>query len=160
MIRLGKLTDYGIVLMSHLARSQEQHLHKARDLACESHLPLPTVCKLLKELLQNGLLISNRGARGGYSLAKPAQEISVAEIITALEGPIAWTECSTDQPGMCDLESFCLIKSNQRVISQAVRGALENVMLSDLVRPMELVTVKNARGNLITSIGLVPGRMQ
>ena len=145
MIRLGKLTDYGLVLMTCIARNHERSLHTARDLARESRLPLPTVSKLLKELLQSGLLISHRGMKGGYNLAKEPHDISVAEIVAALEGPIALTECSTDISGLCDLERYCPIKSNQRIISQVVRGALEKVMLSDLIQPLQLTAIKDAR---------------
>jgi FeS assembly SUF system regulator len=160
MIRLGKLTDYGLVLMTYIARDHDRSLHTARDLSVESRLPLPTVSKLLKELLQGGLLISHRGIKGGYSLARKPREISVAEIIAVLEGPIALTECSTDISGLCDLEPSCPIKDNQRIISQVVRGALEKVMLSDLSQPLHLTTIRNARGNLVPTIGFVSGRMQ
>jgi Rrf2 family protein len=118
------------------------------------------VSKLLKELLQGGLLVSHRGIKGGYSLARKPREISVAEIIAVLEGPIALTECSTDISGLCDLEPCCPIKDNQRIISLAVRAALENVMLSDLSQPLNLITIRNARGNLVPTIGFVSGRMQ
>jgi len=118
------------------------------------------VSKLLKELLQSGLLISHRGMKGGYSLAKEPHDISVAEIVAALEGPIALTECSTDISGLCDLERYCPIKSNQRIISQVVRGALEKVMLSDLIQPLQLTAIKDARGNVVPTIGFVSGRMQ
>ena len=131
MIRLGKLTDYGLVLMTHMA-GQSQTLHTARDLAIQCQLPLPTVSKLLKILLHNGLLASHRGTKGGYSLAREPHLISLAEIISALEGPLALTECSSEVAGLCDLESSCRIKDNQRIINRVVRGALENVMLSDL----------------------------
>jgi FeS assembly SUF system regulator len=160
MIRLGKLTDYGLVLMTYIARDHDRSLHTARDLSVESRLPLPTVSKLLKELLQGGLLFSHRGIKGGYSLARKPREISVAEIIAVLEGPIALTECSTDISGLCDLEPSCPIKDNQRIISQVVRGALEKVMLSDLSQPLHLTTIRNGRGNLVPTIGFVSGRMQ
>lgn len=160
MIRLGKLTDYGLVLMTCMARDHDRSLHTATDLAAESRLPRPTVSKLLKELLQGGLLVSHRGISGGYSLARAPREISVAEIITVLEGPIALTECSTDVSGLCDLEPCCPIKNNQRVISQAVRGALGNVMLSDLIQPLQLTMIRGARGNLVPTIDFVSGRMQ
>lgn len=160
MIRLGKLTDYGLVLMSYMAREQRQSLHTARDLALESGFPLPTVSKLLKLLLQSGFLISHRGIKGGYSLAREPQDISVAEIIAALEGPIAITECSTDISGLCDFERCCPIKSNQRIINQVVRGALEKLTLNDLLHPLQLIAVKDARGKLVPSISLIPGRMQ
>jgi FeS assembly SUF system regulator len=160
MIRLGKLTDYGLVLMTHMAQNSDRSLHTARALAVESRLPLPTVSRLLKELLQSGLLVSYRGIKGGYSLARKPREISVAEIIAALEGAIALTECSTDISGLCDLEPCCPIKNNQRIISQAVRGALENLMLSDLSQPLQLTGIRNAQGNLVPTIGLVSGRTQ
>jgi len=146
--------------MTHIAQNQDRLLHTARDLAAESRLPLPTVRKLLKELLQGGLLVSHRGIKGGYSLAKKPREISVAEIIAVLEGPIALTECSTDISGLCDLEPCCPIKHNQRIISLVVRGAMEKVMLSDLSQPLHLTTIRNARGNLVSTIGFVSGRMQ
>ena len=160
MIRLGKLTDYGLVLMTHMAQNYDRSLHTARDLAVESRLPRPTVSKLLKELLQGGLLVSQLGIKGGYSLAKAPREISVAEIIAVLEGPIALTECSTDVSGLCDLEPCCPIKNNQRIISQAVRGALGNVMLSDLIQPLQLTMIRGAHGNLVPTIDFVSGRMQ
>src|SRR5215470_16573130 len=160
MIRLGKLTDYGLVLMTYMANNQDRSVCTARDLAVESRLPRPTVSKLLKELLQGGLLVSQLGIKGGYSLAKAPREISVAEIIAVLEGPVALTECSTDVSGLCDLEPCCPIKNNQRIISQAVSGALENVMLSDLAQPLHLASIRSARGDLVPAIGLVSGRMQ
>lgn len=160
MIRLGKLTDYGLVLMTRIAQHAERSQHTARDLAIESRLPLPTVSKLLKQLLQGGLLVSHRGTKGGYSLARAADAISVAEIVTILEGPIALTECSTDITGLCDFERSCPIKKNQRVISQVIRGALEKVMLSDLIQPLQLTVIKDSRGNLVPAIGHVSGRVQ
>lgn len=160
MIRLGKLTDYGLVLMTYIGRREGKVLHTARGLALESKLPVSTVSKLLKALQQGGLLISHRGMKGGYSLARPVETISVAEVIAALEGPIALTECSTDILGLCELERCCPIKTNQRIISQVVRGALEHVMVSDLVQPLQLIAIKNHRGQLVPSVGFPSGRMQ
>jgi FeS assembly SUF system regulator len=160
MIRLSKLTDYGLVLMSQMARQPLSELHTARDLAAKCKLPLPTVSKLLKTLLQGRLLASHRGTKGGYNLAREPHLISVAEIISGLEGPLALTECSTDVVGLCDLEPSCPIKSNQRVINQVVRGALERVMLSDLIRPMHLTAVRDDRGNMVATISAASGRMQ
>ncbi|PYX07335.1 MAG: SUF system Fe-S cluster assembly regulator [Acidobacteria bacterium] len=159
MIRLSKLTDYGLVLMSYVARSGGG-LHTARGLAAESGLPLPTVSKVLKTLLQSGFLVSHRGINGGYNLARGAQEISVAEIIAALEGPIALTECSTDISGLCDFERGCPIKTNQRIINQVVRGALEKLTLADLIHPLQLIAIKDARGRLVPSISLISGSTQ
>ena len=154
MVRLSKLTDYGMVLMSCFARGGHGSLHSARELAAECRLPLPTVSKLLKELLQCGLLVSHRGMQGGYRLAKEPKEISLAEIITALEGPVAWTECSTDESGLCELEACCAIKRNQQVISKAVRGVLEKLMLSDLIQPIQLTLIQNASGISVPVVSL------
>jgi FeS assembly SUF system regulator len=154
MVRLSKLTDYGMVLMSCFARGRPESLRSARDLAAESGLPLPTVSKVLKELLQSGLLVSHRGIQGGYRLAKEPREISLAEIIAALEGPLAWTECSTDASGLCELEACCAIKRNQRMISQAVKGVLEKLMLSDLVQPIQLTSIQNTSGVLVPAVRL------
>jgi FeS assembly SUF system regulator len=158
MVRLGKLTDYGMVLMTYIARDSRMPLRTARDLALESRLPLSTVSKLLKQLLQSGLLTSHRGTKGGYILARDPQEISVVEIIAALEGPMALTECSTDVTGLCNLEPCCPIKTNQQIINQAVRGVLDKITLSDLVQPMQLTNIKDARGRVVPTIA--SGRIQ
>jgi FeS assembly SUF system regulator len=153
MVKLGKLTDYGLVLMTCIARSESSLPQRtARDLAVESKLPPSTVSKLLKELSQSGLLISHRGTKGGYMLARAAHQISVIDIIAAIEGPMALTECSTDVLGACNLELSCPIKSNQRIINQAVRGVLEKITLSDLVQPLHLTSIKDARGRLVPTI--------
>ena len=146
MVRLSKLTDYGMVLMSCFARGPAGALRTARDLAAESHLPLPTVSKVLKELLQSGLLVSRRGIQGGYSLARAPQQISLVDIISALEGPVALTECSTDVTGLCDVEACCAIKKNQQVINEAIRGVLVKLMLSDLVEPLGLTAIQGLSG--------------
>lgn len=135
MFRLNKLTDYGIVLMAHVARSPEETPHTARSLAKETRLPLPTVGKLLRQLSEHGLLSSHRGVNGGYNLAREARLISVAEIILALEGPIGFTECSVVK-GMCNMERSCAIMSNSQIIGDALRDALEHVTLSDLNHQM------------------------
>jgi FeS assembly SUF system regulator len=160
MVRLSKLTDYGLVLMTCIARSNGPGQRTSRDLAAESHLPLSTVSKLLKELLQSGLLVSHRGIKGGYVLAREPQEISLTEIIAAIEGPMALTECSTDITGLCNIEADCPIKNNQRIINQAVRSVLEKITLSDLVLPLhlQLTSIKDARGNVVPTIA--SGRIQ
>lgn len=159
MVRLSRLTDYGLVLMSCFARRAEQS-HTARDLANESGLPLPTVSKVLKVLLRNGMLVSHRGIKGGYSLARRPREISLAEIIAALEGPVALTDCSGPHSGLCEFEACCSIKRNQQVINQVVRGVMENVTLADLVQPLKVTRVKGSEGRLISIVGLAAGRTQ
>jgi FeS assembly SUF system regulator len=160
MIRLGKLTDYGLLLMCQIARAPSTNSHTARELAGECRLPLPTVSKLLRILLQNGLLTSHRGIKGGYVLAREPGLIPLTEIIAALEGPFAFTECGSEDSGLCDLESCCSVKDNQRIISHAIRAALERVTLSDLTRPMELKTIRDRQGEFVAIVGATAGRTQ
>ncbi len=156
MIRLSKLTDYGILLMTQIGRDPERPLHTARDLATETQIPLPTVSKILKALSNGGLLLSHRGVKGGYSLARGPQEISVGQIITVLEGPIGVTECG-GVPGACDMEPHCPVSANWRIISGALRQALENLTLPDLIYPLQLVAKRNS---LIAAMDLTSGRTQ
>src|SRR5215472_8762508 len=155
MIRLSKLTDYGLVLMGHVAKNKKRTRHTARDLALESGLPVPTVSKLLRILQQGGFLASHRGIKGGYSLARDAQEISVSDMIAAIEGPVALTDCSTDL--ICDFERGCPMKHNQRVINQVVKGALEKLTLADLVHPLQVIAIKTPSGNFIPTLSLTSG---
>jgi FeS assembly SUF system regulator len=133
MLRMGKLTDYAIVLMSYLATKSELK-HSAHSLSDAVKVPQPTVKKVLKALSQAGLLTSARGAQGGYSLARSADDVSVAEIIIALEGPIAITECVSDEH-QCDQESHCEIQTNWARINNAVFTALDEVKLADMLTP-------------------------
>src|SRR3569832_2363707 len=133
MLRVGKLTDYGTVVMTYLARDA-RGLHSANEIAAELGLALPTVSKLLKALVQNGLLASHRGVKGGYSLAMAPEDISVARIIAAIEGPIALTECS-DAAGECEQEPQCSVRTNWQRINRAVHDALVLVSLAELARP-------------------------
>ncbi|MGA3213341.1 MAG: SUF system Fe-S cluster assembly regulator [Terriglobales bacterium] len=142
MIRLSKLTDYGILLMTQIARHPERPMYTARDLSAETQLPLPTVSKILKALSNGGLLCSHRGVKGGYSLTRNAQEISVGQVITVLEGPIGVTECG-GMPGLCDLEPHCPMSANWRIISNEVKRALENLTLPDLISPVTVIPKSN-----------------
>jgi FeS assembly SUF system regulator len=135
MLRVGKLTDYGTAVMTSLAQ-QPDRLQSAAEIAAELRLTLPTVSKVLKALVQHGLVVSLRGAKGGYSLAVQPKEISVAQIIAAIEGPIALTECS-DTAKACEQESLCSVRGNWQRINKAVLAALQQVTLADLARPAE-----------------------
>jgi FeS assembly SUF system regulator len=128
------MTDYGIVLLTYFARIPEGTIQTARDLAREAHLPLPTVNKVLKTLTRHGLLISHRGVKGGYGLARLPEEISVAEIIGATEGPVAMTECTVDGPGGCDQEPDCPVSGNWQRINQAIQEALGGITLAEMTR--------------------------
>jgi FeS assembly SUF system regulator len=133
MLRMGKLTDYGIVLMSYLASKTYQQ-HSAHSLSNAVQMPLPTVRKVLKFLSQAGLLKSERGAQGGYNLTRSPKQVSIAEIITAIEGPIALTECVSDE-SHCEQESHCSVQTNWTRINNAVFHALDEVKLSDMLVP-------------------------
>ena len=145
MIRIAKLTDYAIVLLTYIARDGKRGVHAARDLAAESHLPVPTVSKILKCLSRGGLLVSHRGVAGGYSLAKDSGAINIAEIIAVMEGPVALTECSTTCPGLCEIERVCPVRNNWRKITDVVVRSLENVTLLDMTQPIPKPSIEPAR---------------
>lgn len=133
MLRISKLADYGTVVMVYLAKHM-QELCNARDIAIHTHLAVPTVSKILKRLTSAGLLTSVRGTAGGYRLQRPASEISVSQIIFALEEHRGLTECSL-QPNECSLQSVCHIQGNWRLISQSIETALDSVSLASLAKP-------------------------
>lgn len=137
------MTDYGTVLMTALARDPAK-LSSTADIAEQAHIAAPTASKLLKALVHGNLVESVRGAHGGYRLARPANEIPMAEIITVLEGPIAMTECAVHD-GKCGIESDCDLRGNWQLINRAILGALENVSLADMVRPLTVHTLHDAR---------------
>ena len=131
MIRLSRMSDYGIVLMACLAEQPAESQLSAREIAERTQLPLPVVSKILKALTREGLLLSQRGPRGGYSLARRPDRINVVEMITALEGPIGLTEC-TMHPGQCVQEASCHVRKPWQQINQIVRSALAGVTLAKL----------------------------
>ena len=133
MLRLSKLTDYATVILSFMARDREQ-MRAAMEIAVMTGIALPTVSKILKLLVNAEVLISTRGAKGGYVLARMPEEISVAAVISALEGPIALTECSISHRG-CEQASGCDIRGSWSLINQTIHNALESVTLADLIRP-------------------------
>ena len=130
MLRMSKLTDYGTMVLAELA-TNGTGLSAASQVAGATHLTLPTVSKLLKALVHSGLVVSARGVQGGYALARPASTISAAEILDALEGPIALTDCSSAN-GSCNLEPFCRVGTAWQRINHSIREALESVSLADL----------------------------
>jgi FeS assembly SUF system regulator len=133
MIRISRLTDYGIVLLCYIAREPEGTF-TASELAERSRLPLPTVAKILKSLCRGGLLRSHRGVHGGYALAKSADDVSIADVLEALEGPFALTDCSVECA--CDIERTCPVRANWRRINGVVLEALERLKLSEMLQPL------------------------
>lgn len=129
MLKLGKLTDYATVLLASMATAPER-LHAAQELSRNTAVAAPTVAKLMKQLQQGGLVSSTRGARGGYRLLQNPASVTVADVIRALEGPIAVTDCAVH--GSCALEAACGAKTPFRLINAAITQALEAVTLADM----------------------------
>ncbi len=151
MIRLSRLTDYGVVLMTYVA-SHPDRVHTATEVAAGAHLPLPTVSKLMRILAREGLLDSQRGVKGGYRLARPSEDISLAGIVSALEGPIALTLCTVDTSHDCDYEPRCPVRRHLQKINRAIRKALEDIPLSEMTVPAPDQAVAEARDDGVTAI--------
>jgi FeS assembly SUF system regulator len=134
MIRITRQTDYGILLLSQMANHPMAEVHTAKHAAQQSKIPLPMTSKILKALAKGGLLVSQRGVKGGYRLATTAEHISIGDVIQALEGPFGITECSFN-PGACEQEGSCPVQSNWQRISLAMLDALDKIPLSDMVAP-------------------------
>lgn len=134
MIRLTNLADYAVVVMAAAAREPEVKLSAAR-VAEMTGIPAPTVAKLMGTLARGGLLMASRGVAGGFTLSREPAAISVAEVVEAVDGPIALTSCAGNDITDCALEGQCAIRGHWPPINKAVRGALAAVSLADLVRP-------------------------
>ncbi|MFC3096537.1 SUF system Fe-S cluster assembly regulator [Alteraurantiacibacter palmitatis] len=144
-MRLSSMADYAVVTMCAAARhcgtlAAAGSRISAADLAAETALPLPTVQKLVTILSKAGLIKGQRGAGGGIQLARPAAAITLADIIEAVEGPIALTACVDAGKQDCALEGTCNVRPHWPVVNDALRGALAQVRLSDLARQKEVAT--------------------
>ena len=136
MLRVTKLTDYATVVLTVLAARPGEVL-SATELADAAGLEPPTVSKLLKPLAQAGLVEGLRGVHGGYRLARPATDISLIEIVEAMEGPLAMTECSHDH-SQCGIADQCGVRSNWRLINDVLAEALRGVTLAQMLHPLPL----------------------
>jgi len=132
-MRLSHLADYAVVLMTAAARRPPGARLSATELSADTGVPLPTTQKLMGQLAGCGLLSSVRGAGGGFALARPASAISLADVVEAVEGPIAMSACS-DGKFDCALDAHCRVKPHMGVVGHAVRGALGAVSLTELAR--------------------------
>ena len=132
MLRISRLTDYGTLVLAHLPSETDRWL-SAAEVAAATGINVPTVSKLLKSLAKAKLVTSTRGSRGGYRLARAATEITAADIIDALEGPVSITECSASD-SQCDYESVCSVGGAWQRINVAIRRALDDINLTDLQR--------------------------
>ncbi|MDX8382747.1 MAG: SUF system Fe-S cluster assembly regulator [Ghiorsea sp.] len=132
MLRLSKLTDYGVLLMSELAKSADV-VQRAPDLAVITHIPQPTVSKVMAALQQAGLVLSIRGVNGGYKLQRLPQNISIRELIHCLEGNVSMTDCEVAGDKACEQQDVCGTRHNWLKINQAMRDALQNISLQDML---------------------------
>lgn len=149
MIRLNKMTDYAVVMLTHMV-GDGAGMVTAAQMAQDSGVPLPSVSKLMKQLSKAGILTSHRGAGGGYSLDRPAGEVTVAEIVTALEGPIALTACIDGADTSCGSMTLCAMSGNWNQVNHAIQDALEGVSLADMMpRPF---TFEPASDQLMSEI--------
>lgn len=139
MLRISRIADYGVVLGTRLAALRGEELRSTVELAGDTGIPQPTVSKILKQLVRDGIVGSERGARGGYRLARRPEDISVASIISALEGPIGVTECGVDGDHEdhtdCELSGHCDVRGNWQLINQAILRALEGITLAEMAAP-------------------------
>lgn len=147
MLRMSKLTDYAILVLAYLAEARGP-VHSAADVAEHTRLSTATASKLLKALTRAGLVASHRGSHGGYELAHPADQITAADVIDALEGPVAITECSASE-SHCELEADCRIGGALQQINRGIQGVLQKITLAQLtaapevpLRRMDLTTVE------------------
>ena len=129
MLRINRLSDYALVLLAHMAAQPQPR--PARAWVKETGLPDPTVRKLLKELAHAGLVVARRGPLGGYALARPAGNVSVAEVLTAIEGPLSPTVCTTAGDA-CTLQERCPTTGAWHRLAGSLRGVLERTTLADL----------------------------
>ena len=140
MLRLNRITDYAVVVLSQMAREPDR-LVTAPQLAEDTQVPQPTVAKVLKALARGGVLTSHRGASGGYALARAPETISMLEVIRALEGPVSLTDCVDGAEGDCNVENLCPMRGNWDRVNDAIRVALESVSLADMAMPATMFGV-------------------
>ena len=146
MVRISKLSDYAVQLLAALARSPERALN-ARDLSAAAGIAEPTVRKLLKALSRAQLLISRRGVLGGYRLARPPEKISVAEILEAIEGPVALTECNVPGGKLCERQSHCGMRKTWQSVNRVIYGALDHLTLSQMAQARPNVSIDTSGGS-------------
>ena len=145
MLRLSKFADYGTQVMVYMAR--DGAVHSASEVSTGLGISAPTVSKILKMLVRENLVASSLGAKGGYMLARDPGEISIAEIINAMDGPISITECSGTTTS-CERESTCSTRSNWQGINHIIHDALNKVNLAEMIAPKpQVVDVSGIRSH-------------
>ncbi len=152
MLSLTKKTEYGLIGLCHLARAGATQVTSAREIADEHKVPLPLLMNILKELNQAEIIKSVRGAKGGYTLAKPAHELSLASLVEALEGPVKFVRCAEPRPDgehHCDIECSCIVRRPLMKIHERMKEFLTNVTLAELAfdnGPAQLTQIAYPKG--------------
>ncbi|MDA8251592.1 MAG: SUF system Fe-S cluster assembly regulator [Rhodospirillales bacterium] len=136
MLRLSKLTDYAVVVLIRLSDGErtgaDDAVQTSPGIALATGVPEPTVAKVLKSLTGAGVVTSQRGAHGGYRLARPLAGISISDVIAAVDGPIALTACVDGGAGGCDVEGMCAVKGRWDLVNEAIRSALDKITLAEM----------------------------
>jgi Rrf2 family protein len=155
MLRLTKKADYGLMALKYLAEQVDaatpRSAQSAKDIAEAYHIPPQLLAKILQTLAKSGILVSHAGTNGGYSLARPAAEITAFEVIRAIDGPLFITSCITIH-GTCDLAGTCTIKEPLRKVNDSIKDLLNGIRISDLVES-DATPATAIAGGLVT-IGL------
>jgi FeS assembly SUF system regulator len=133
MIKLSRLTDYAIVIVAELSRTPGD-IQAATTLSARTRIPEPTVAKVLKILARSRVLDSSRGVNGGYVMNRPLQDISIGEIIEAMNGPVSLTACVEDGEEECSVSGICLLKGRWTPVNDAIKNAFSSVRLSDMIK--------------------------
>lgn len=134
MLRLSKLTDYAVVVLLRLATTPDScdAVQTSPCIAAATGVPEPTVAKVLKALTASGLVVSHRGARGGYRLLRPLYDIAISDVIAAIDGPIALTACVDGAAAPCEVQGLCAVKGRWDLVNDAIRNALSTITLADM----------------------------
>jgi len=143
VFKVNKLTDYATVVLIDVARSETRL--SSFQLARRTGIPLPTVAKLMKSLGRAGLVQASRGATGGYAIGRETRGITIADIIQAVEGPIALTACADTSEEHCGMEKTCPVQGKWNRVNQNVRAALQEVTLADMVADMGAFGIEPAK---------------
>lgn len=131
MIKLSRLTDYAIVILVDL--SNQKDISSAQDIAIRTIIPSPTVSKILKLLSKDSIITSVRGATGGYKLNQPLKELSIVSVISAIEGPISLTTCTSHEGEDCNISMLCPLTKGWQYVNDTINNTLSSLSLQDLI---------------------------
>ena len=152
MIKLNKMTDYAVVCLGMLARNPG-HSMSATELSKETGLTLSTVQKLLKLLMiKSELIIAQRGSQGGYILNKKSSDISVVQIIEALDGPISITACVDSSDNFCEVSNICFLGGKWNKVNEVIRNSLNDISLDDLLNPAGIFSIKSEKKPMLNEV--------